>query len=276
MNLALAIFRIKNRVMGAIRPQLTINQAKELFLTPRKFPVKKWEHELESKGVRTKLENGLSVITWGQSKRKVLLVHGWESRATHMSGFVDHLLEKGFQVYAFDGPAHGHSDGQRANPYMFAQAVSYVYENLGPFEGVIGHSMGGSAVSFALSQLDEASKADLNRVVLISSPSSIQNVLERFAGFIGLSNTNTIKFVRLIERAVGQPTAQLNTAFNVKNLLCDGLIIHDKSDLEVPYEDALEIANNWKSTRLVSTEGLGHRAIIRQPVIWKEVADFLA
>ena len=276
MNLALKIFRMKNRVVGFIRPESTINQAKELFLTPRKFPVKDWERELESSGVRTKLENGLSVISWGQSARKVLLVHGWESRATQMSGFVEPLLKQGFQVCAFDGPAHGHSEGNRANPYVFAQAVSYVYKNLGPFEAVIAHSMGGSAVSVALSEMDTDSVTRPEKVVLISSPSSIHNVLDRFANFIGLSETNTAKFARLIEKAVGQPTQALSTATNVRELSCEGLIIHDRSDIEVPYEDAMEIAANWKSSRLFSTEGLGHRAIIRQPAVWKEVADFLA
>ena len=276
MNLALKIFRTKNRVMGFVRPQSTIHQAKELFLTPRKFPVKDWEKKQESSGVRTKLENGLSVISWGQSARKVLLVHGWESRATQMSGFVEPLLKQGFQVYALDGPAHGHSEGKRANPYVFAQAVSYVYKHLGPFEGVIAHSMGGSAVSVALSQMDTDSVSRPGKVVLISSPSSIHNVLDRFANFIGLSETNAANFARLIENAVGQPTQALSTASNVRELVCEGLIIHDKSDREVPYEDAVEIAKNWKSSRLFSTEGLGHRAIIRQPAVWKEVADFLA
>ena len=276
MNLALKIFRTKNRVMGFVRPKSTINQAKELFLTPRKFPIKDWEQEQELKGTRFKLNNGLSVISWGQSERKVLLVHGWESRATQMSGFVDHLLSQGFQIYALDGPAHGQSEGKQANPYVFAEAVSNVYESLGPFEAVIAHSMGGSAVSVALSQMDSSVVSGLNKVVLISSPSSIQNVLERFSGFIGLSASNTANFVRLIEEVVGQPTEALDTASNVSKLLCEGLVIHDKSDLEVPYEDALEIVDSWKSTRLVSTEGFGHRAIIRQPSIWKEVADFLA
>lgn len=270
MNIALSLFRAKNRVMGFVRPEATVDQAKELFLTPRLHPLKGWEKVKEEEGRRIGLENGLSAIAWGDSNRKVLMVHGWESRATQMSGFVDDLLHRGFQVIALDGPAHGHSEGQKANPYVFAKAVSLAYKTLGPFEGVIAHSMGGSAVGLALSQ-----ETDCAKIVLISSPSSIYNVLRRFSAFIGLSSSNTQRFIQLIESVVGLPAEALNTASNLKGYCGKGLIIHDKSDQEVPYGDALNIVENWQSARLISTEGLGHRAVLRQPEIWQEVAEFM-
>ncbi len=271
MNIALSLFRARNRVLGTLFPEKAAESASKLFLSPRKFPLKAWEKKMESRGRRILLDSGLSVISWGDAPRKILLVHGWESRGTQMSGFVDALLAVGYQVVAIDGPAHGHSVGQKANPYLFSKAVSLVYKTLGPFEGVVGHSMGGNAVATAIAEGLECSK-----VVLISSPSSIENVLKRFAKFVGLPKSSRYQFIRLIEEAVGKPAKSLNTAANLSNNTSAGLVIHDMDDPEIPYAEAVEIVKQWKTCSLFSTEGFGHRAIVRQDLVWNKVADFLA
>ncbi|MEH6557335.1 MAG: alpha/beta hydrolase [Oceanicoccus sp.] len=90
--------------------------------------MKSWEEEKEQQGERVSLSNGLSAIKCGNSKQQLLLVHGWESRATQMAGLVDAIVDAGFQVIASDGPAHGHSAGREANPLMFAEAMLQVNE----------------------------------------------------------------------------------------------------------------------------------------------------
>lgn len=271
MNAALSLLRIRNRVLGTLIPVYAARQARDLFLTPKRYPIRQWEEEMELRGQRIDAGNGLSAIAWGQSERKILIAHGWESRATQMAGFVDVLLEHGFEVIALDGPAHGHSKGASANPYLFANAVAHAHKKLGPFEGVIGHSMGGNAVATAISDGMECSK-----VVLISSPSSIENLLSRFSSFIGLPKPTERKFISMVEEKVGKSTAFLNTASNISKRSIKGLIIHDRSDVEIPYQEALEIKRNWENASLFSTEGFGHRAIVRQPIVWQKAADFLA
>jgi pimeloyl-ACP methyl ester carboxylesterase len=270
MNLALKLFVTKNKIIGTIFPSKAAESAKELFLTPRKYPIKAWEQEKESLGKRLKLSNGLSAITWGNSDRKVLLVHGWESRATQMSGFVENLVEAGFQVFALDGPAHGHSEGKQANPLMFAKAVVQANSDIGPFDAIIGHSMGGSAVAIALSEGVEAKK-----VVLISSPSSIESVLKRFARFIGLPKRSTDKFLNLVGENVGRPAKELDIAELIKQTYSDGLIIHDQNDIEIPFENAKAIKRNWNGSRLLSTQGYGHRSILRQKDVWHAIVEFI-
>lgn len=262
---------MKNKLICFFSPYIAARQARELFLTPKKFPIKHWELEMEEKGIRTDAVNGLSTISWGKSDRKVLLVHGWESRATQLSGFVEYLVSAGFQVFAMDGPAHGHSNGTKANPYEFSKAVEYIYEKQGPFEGIIGHSMGAAAVAASMSE-----SVNPNKLVLISSPSSILSVLKRFSKFIGLTSESSKIFIKLIEREVGVPASKLDTANNMVGQQVRGLIIHDEYDVEVPYKDALLINSDWKNSSLITTSGLGHRAIVRNPIIWKKVADFMS
>ena len=269
MNIALTLFRARNRVMGTLLPGKAARSAQQLFLSPRKFPLKDWEWEMEQQGRRIKLEQGLSAISWGQSRRKILLVHGWESRATQMSGFVNALTEAGFQVIAIDGPAHGLSQGRKANPYLFSKAVLQACRELGPFEGIIGHSMGGNALATAIAEGLECPK-----VVLISSPASIDRVLQRFSEFIGLPKRSRDQFVQLVEEAVGIPASELNTANNLSRSGSKGLVIHDRNDPEIPYDEALEIVGKWPASSLFSTEGFGHRAIVRQDLVWNKVAEF--
>lgn len=270
MNMAFKLFVAKNTLMGTLFPEKAAESAKTLFLTPRKYPMKDWEQALEQKGERITLSNGLSALRWGQSERKILLVHGWESRATQMAGFVEPLVKAGFQVIALDGPAHGHSPGKQANPFMFAQAVQQTDAELGPFEAIIGHSMGGSAVAIALAEGVETKKA-----VLISSPSSIESVLNRFARFIGLPDKSRQRFVSLIEQKVGRSAESLEIAKLIQSTSSRGLVIHDKQDMEVPYGEAKAIAQNWKGATLLSTHGFGHRSILRQESVWQSIMGFV-
>ncbi len=43
----------------------------------------------------------------------VLLVHGWDSRGSHLGAWVPPLLRAGVRVLAFDAPAHGDAPGRQ-------------------------------------------------------------------------------------------------------------------------------------------------------------------
>lgn len=270
MSMAFRLFKSKNTLLGYLLPDKTAKAARELFLTPRQYPLKAWEQSKEAQGQRLNLSDGLSAIAWGNGTRQVLLVHGWESRSTQLAGFVDELLQMGFKVIAMDAPAHGQSSGKQANPVAFAQAIQNVNQQLGPFDAIVGHSMGGSAVAIALSEGMHCDKA-----VLISAPASIEAALRRFGRFIGLPAVAVQKFIHQVETSVGRPAHALDIARMVSTLKILGLIIHDVRDPEVPFADAEKIASAWTGATLMTTQGYGHRAIVRQPDVWKRVAMFI-
>jgi pimeloyl-ACP methyl ester carboxylesterase len=43
----------------------------------------------------------------------------------------------------------------------------------------------------------------------------------------------------------------------------------------VPYEHGVAIANAWPAAELFTTEGLGHRAILRDPQVIQRTVEFL-
>src|SRR5882724_4574089 len=52
----------------------------------------------------------LSVLRWGKGPL-VVLVHGWNGRASQLGAFVEPLVRAGLQVVAFDAPGPGASAG---------------------------------------------------------------------------------------------------------------------------------------------------------------------
>ena len=52
------------------------------------------------------------------------------------------------------------------------------------------------------------------------------------------------------------------------------LVAHDREDPDVPYGHAEEIVRAWPEARLLTTAGLGHRAILRDPAVVRATAEF--
>jgi len=54
------------------------------------------------------------------------------------------------------------------------------------------------------------------------------------------------------------------------------LVLHDQDDREVPYAAGLALARAWKGARLVATQGLGHRKVLRAAEVVQDAVDFIA
>jgi len=54
------------------------------------------------------------------------------------------------------------------------------------------------------------------------------------------------------------------------------LIIHDKDDTEISIEDAILLQKSWTWAKLIETNNLGHRRILYDKHVIREVLDFIA
>ena len=269
MNI-MTVLRLKNRWLGYLMPTKVAKQNADLFLTPRKYPRKDWEEAAEKTGQRCEFSGNLSAIRWGESKNKILLMHGWEGRATQMYGIAKPLIEQGYEVIAIDAPMHGNSKGDKSNPVEFANAIVEANTAFGPFYGAIGHSMGACSLAIAYEK-----GCDLGRYALIASPSCIEDVLKGFAGFMGLSAPVSKKFIRQIETVVGRSARELDVGDMLKGHKQDKLLLHAKDDREIPYESMLTIKNKLNNVETISLENLGHRKIMRDDDTIARLLDFM-
>lgn len=270
MNAALTLLRIKNRLLGTVAREATAKMAAKMFLTPRSFPLKEWEEQAEQQGERIQVAPGLSGLRWGEGEHKILLMHGWESRATQMYGLVKPLLDSGFQVIALDGPRHGHSQGDKANPVAFAEAIVTADKALGPFYAAVGHSMGGAAVGIALDF-----GVSFERCALIASPARIIDVLMGFAKFIGLPARCAERFVEIIEDDVGHPAPALDVGRILQDKTPEIMLLHARDDIEIPYAALTKITHAYPKAQTQSFEGLGHRKILRDATVALTVQRYM-
>ena len=277
MNFPLAAFRLGNQLGSIFTPERTVKKAGTLFLTPKRYDIKNWEVQAEKNGQRFNINENISAIRWRSHQqdektnpKQILLVHGWESRATQMYGVAQQLLTTGFDVVAIDMPAHGHSNGHTSNPHMFAQTIQLAQQQLGEFEAIVGHSMGAGATAIAVGR-----GVSTKKMVLISGPSSIENVLRRFAGFIGLNKNGANKFVTFISKFVGSTPQELDTQVLLKDSTIPTLIIHDEQDVEVPASESKRLASVLKNGQLFLTNNLGHRKILKSAEILQRIVSFI-
>lgn len=268
---ALRVVRRANQTVGRVAPALAAKWSRRLLSTPRQFEPREWEQQLELKSRRRRLKDGLSFLEAGDGPT-VALIHGWEGRATQFAEFAAPLLSAGYRLIAIDGPAHGHSSGVTADPYRFADAILRVAAAEGPFHSIVGHSMGGSAVTIALS-----SGLAATRAVTIASPASLHEVITRFATAVRLGPKATESLARRIhEDITGMGHKDVDTIDLVRSLDVPAMVIHDRDDREVPFQDAIRLSRVWNSSRLQPFDGFGHRRILRSPDAIAAVVAFLA
>lgn len=268
MNM-LTFIRLKNRLSGFLAPKRTAQKNMQIFLNPRKFPLKDWEETAESKGERFFFGPNLSAIRWGHGPQKILLMHGWESRATQMYSIAEPLVAAGFEVIAIDAPLHGKSAGTKANPLVFAHTIHTANQALGPFYGAIGHSMGAAALAIA-----KSNGVNLGRYVLISSPACLYDTLYAFAKFMGLSEKCIQLFIQSVEAEVGEPSKALDVGNAMRNHdHC--LLIHSKDDAEVPYAAMQKLIAEIPTARSNIVNNLGHRKIVRDIKVCEMITEFM-
>jgi pimeloyl-ACP methyl ester carboxylesterase len=255
----LRLIRLWFGVVGRAAPWLAARSAERLFSTPRRWPRPSWEEALRHDGTPVTLAGGLAATSWGDGP-VVVLLHGWEGRGTQLGTFAGPLVAAGRRVLALDGPGHGDSPGDRADPVVFARALLDVGAALGPLEAVVGHSMGAAATGIAV-----ARGLRVERVVMISGPASFEGVVDRFETAIRLPGRARARLRARLERRGGAAAEELDVARLARSMRVPALIVHDPDDAEVPFSEAEAIVRAWPGATLHRTSGLGHRRLLRDP-----------
>jgi pimeloyl-ACP methyl ester carboxylesterase len=82
------------------------------------------------------------------------------------------------------------------------------------------------------------------------------------------------RFRTLLSEANSAYVDELDGPELAPRLRTELLVVHDRDDREVPYEDGEETASRWPGARLVTTTGLGHRRILGDRDVVETVAAF--
>jgi pimeloyl-ACP methyl ester carboxylesterase len=250
--------------------------AAAMFRTSRRRP-EQWETGLSARAEQLLVDGPtgpLAVQRWGRGPL-VLLVHGWNGCGTQLGAFVDPLVQAGFQVVAFDAPGHGESAGSTSSLLEFANAFDAVVDMTKPFfqplAAIIAHSMGGSAVTYALSRAQARPHTCLEpgvnspRLVFIAPPIDMRDLVTTVAAELGLSSRTQHALEDALERRVGRRMEELHALRLAPSMKAPLLVLHDEQDRAVPVACGESLARAWPGAELRKTQGLGHNRILRDP-----------
>jgi len=272
------------RAAAAVSPQLAAAGLERLFLSTRRHPAPRreetWMQGAREHRVTVRLPDGeaeLAAWSWGDDGRPaVLLVHGWESRGSQMGAFAAPLVAAGLRPVAFDGPGHGRSPGSRSSIVEMAAAVGGVACWLGgdgvEVRGVVAHSAGSAATTVALAD----GAFSVRRLVYVAPPADPGRFLHAAGRLLGLRPEIAERTQRRIEERFDVTFASLAGATLAPRMEVPLLAFHDRGDREVPHDEAERLVAGWPGARLVTTEGLGHRRILRHPRVVDPAVAFLA
>ncbi|HKX11846.1 MAG TPA: alpha/beta fold hydrolase [bacterium] len=269
-----AFYRAGFRVFGTLLPPLAAARAEKIFRTPPFHPVSEEENRVLARAKKFRIptkKDVLAVYQWGDGQGPmILLVHGWGGSAGQFHPLIDPLLEAGYSVLAFDAPAHGDSSGELSSLPQFAEAVRRVADWAGPLQGILTHSMGGAAASMAL-----AEGLQVDRAVFIAPPADAYDWFRKFSQRLGFSKDLAERTRRRMEERLHFDFAELNADVIGPRISTPILILHDRQDKEVSWEDAQRVAHASPHVRLISTQGLGHRRILKSPAVIQAALEFL-
>lgn len=266
------MLRTAFRTVGTVAPGVAARWAETIFCSPPRNEPRPGEEAFLATGSRLTIRNeeqDLAAWTWGNGAA-VLLAHGWGSRAGRFSAMAAALMQAGFRVVVFDAPAHGASMGSQASLPQFSRALQSVAEAVGPVHSLIGHSLGGAAVSLAMRDGLRA-----KRVVLLSPPADVVLFSHAFAEHLRLPFRVRSVMRRNLETRLRFRFDELHVPTLARQMTAPALIIHDRDDPDVPYAHGQEIAGAWPGAQLVTTTGLGHRALLRDPEVIRRTVAFL-
>lgn len=272
------ISRRLNRI-SYVAPRVAGRTAFDLFIHPaNRMPVRPAEEEVHAQAEAETLSvEGVDVRTyrWGAGPKRVLLVHGFQQRASGFAAFVPQLVSHGFTPIGYDAPGHGDSGGKGASIIVHRDVAAAVQERHGPFYAVIAHSFG---VLCAFYAVRTGLKAE--RVVAISGMSEFGALPETFCGQLGLRPAIARDLRRRTQRFFYQETdfwQRFSPVYRPGDITAPLLVVHDEKDREAPTEHARRIAAAYDGqARLIVTSGLGHRRILADPAVIKHVVEFLS
>jgi pimeloyl-ACP methyl ester carboxylesterase len=223
---------------------------------------------------RHRFERG-ELVSWQRSDtagraQRVLLTHGWAGDAQQMRALGDAAAAAGFDPVLLDLPAHGASDGTRATLPQWVRALFTASARLGPWHGVVAHSLGALAVTHA-----SARGLSAERLVLLAPSPPPALFLRWYAAGLGLNDSLAERMERAIARREGVGVEQFAPDWLGPRVAQPTLVLHDDADRTAPLATGRALAHALRDARLQVTHGLGHRRILEDTAVVDAVVGHL-
>ncbi|RIA08948.1 pimeloyl-ACP methyl ester carboxylesterase [Flavobacteriaceae bacterium MAR_2010_72] len=248
------------------------NKAIGLFTKPRKGRITEEQNEFLGTAFQEELQfenKPIMTYRWLGKKETILLGHGWESNSARWRSLILKLKSNDYNIIALDAPAHGYSKSNSFNAVLYSEYINVVAQRFQP-DIVVGHSVGGMAAVFCQNKYRLKS---IQKLILLGVPSEFKNVLKRYTDMLGYNQRIINELNSIIIERFGNEPNSFSTAKYLETIHSKGLIIHDEDDDVIPYNDAIQINQSFKNSKLITTKGLGHS--LNNETVAGYISDFI-
>jgi pimeloyl-ACP methyl ester carboxylesterase len=277
-KLAISYIRARLNILSLVSARKAAVKAFHIWATPQRQAGEK-DKEPVPKGTSLSFRlhghtiRGHRWMPAGKPVKTVLIAHGFESASRNFSTYINDLLYKGYEVLAFDAPAHGESGGKRITLPLYIHTLRTIYDSYGPIQSFLGHSFGGLALGQLLETIPHD---DQTRLVLVAPASETTTAVDSFFRLMRLRDEVKKEMDTYIEEISGHPFSYYSTRRAIRNIRAGVLWVHDEEDRITPIRDALLVKEDHPpNVRFIITRGLGHRRIYRDPEIRRRIVEFL-
>lgn len=278
-RIAIGYYKTKIKSIALISMQKAAEQTYQLFCTPYSGrPKRNVPPNFNDAEALSVTLDGIVVRGWRWKAKephakKVLIAHGFDSCSYKFDKYIQLFHQQGFEVLAFDAPAHGVSDGKIVNALIYKNAMMLVQKEFGPLYAIMGHSFGGLAAALAAEQI-----GNLTKLILIAPATETTSAINSFFKMVPLGNAIQNAVEKYIVNLAQQPL----TYFSVNRVLqslqhTSVLWLHDEEDSICTFKDvAPTIEKKLPYVQFHITKGLGHSKIYRDQTVSKTIVHFLA
>ena len=249
----------------------------------RRFPPAAWEGLHLAKSTKltfTWNRQLLNAHSWGNGPI-ILLVHGWNGRASQMSKIGMHLAANGFRAVALELPAHDQHRATHTHLLELADALVCALAAFGPIHGILAHSLG---VPVSLLGILQHAYLHRNiRIVAIGAPTQMKMLVENFIQETQMPTSVSSAFLSRLEQnfeAEKKPYPletsiwdALSLRYMIDKLPNSCLFIHDRQDL-LPIHPIEKLVAGRVQSSLLITEGLGHFRTLQNGAVIEKILDF--
>jgi len=276
------VFNEVKSLNGAEAPDM-VNLLWQLICYPPKMPVRLQQQHLldEAKPFTLEVDDPhfaksalkFNGFIWGKGSRRIMITHGWGSKAADFAGFITALKNiTDTQVIAFDAPGNGSSEGELSNLLLFAKAAQAVIKTLGAPDIIIGHSLGAMANAIAI-------KETTIKPALLISIAPLINLKENFVASLNAADVAPAvqdKFFTDFEhlfnmKASGFTMDRLYPAEAIKR----HWLAYDEDDKTAPYTFLKDFLAVYPSIETKAYEGRGHERIIKDEAVIADIVGLI-
>lgn len=221
----------------------------------------------------TQSQLDINCFSWGTGDIKVVLTHGWASKAADFYELIEALRTiHNLEIIAFDAPGNGSSVSEFSNLMLYADSVKSIAENYAKPDFLIGHSLGGMANVIALQE------AQLNLRCLISIAPLIR-LKENFQQSMDLVNINPSGQEKFFKNFNEEFPVKAEH-FNLTKLYNPGtdfyhFLAYDMLDHISPYPFLAEFLARNTAIKAKDYHDAGHYKILKSQAVISDVLNII-